>query len=207
MDKPITHTTGADLDQADPAEVASRALVEWDAAARVYTWTALGRPLRISSNGEIQEHGGFAAAGMSRAFLATLARLYLLGAKDIPRSGHWVLPAQLRGGRAFFSGGSHVLPLGDLAGLCAAHPEFLASLGSRMSGRTLALANQSIELRPFPRLPAALICRAESSGVAGQADLLFDSTAHEQLPLDSLWATALLVLEAVFHRAESGMDE
>ena len=197
MERPFTHTTFEDLKRAAPEEVVGRALVAWDAGPQCYSWPSLGRPFSIAAGGEILEYGGFLPSGKARRFLPTIARLYLLGCRDLPRAGEWVLPYQLSGARSFFSGGSHTLPVDRLAQRCDAVPGFLLSAGKTLGGRVAALPDEAVELRPFPRLPVALAYHPGEPGDLGRAQLLFDSTAAEHLPIDSLWALALLILETV----------
>ena len=50
----------------------------------------------------------------------------------------------------------------------------------------------SVELLPLPRIPVTLILWLSDYEFPARADLLFDSTCEQRLPLDVIWSIAMM---------------
>jgi hypothetical protein len=56
------------------------------------------------------------------------------------------------------------------------------------------LGDASLELHPFPRVPAVLVLWLKDEEFPARADLLFDSTCILQVPIDILWSIAMMTV-------------
>lgn len=116
---------------------------------------------------------------------------YLAQAKEVPPSGHWVKPTDLRAGDIYYRG-SHVLPLERLSKAYEGRmPDFVAQ-GGRLAGTPLSFGDASVRLLPLPRLPVAVVLWRGDEEFPGRADLLLDSTCELHLPADVIWSAAML---------------
>lgn len=122
---------------------------------------------------------------------------YLTKTKAILPSGKLINPGDLKGGDIFFRG-SHVLPMDTLAQKYRKSPQDFLLAGELLGGKVLSLGDASVELRPFPRIPITLILWKEDEEFPSRISLLFDSTAEQHLPIDVLWAIAIITIKA-FH--------
>lgn len=117
--------------------------------------------------------------------------------KDIGRSGRLIRPSDLKGGHHFFTRGTHVLPLGELAARHGADAEGFLDKGQSLGGTLAQYADAAIELLPMPRVPVLLMLWLGDDEFPARADLLFDSSAEFMAPLDVLWAAAMLSVAAM----------
>ncbi|MDP2326297.1 MAG: DUF3786 domain-containing protein, partial [Gammaproteobacteria bacterium] len=116
---------------------------------------------------------------------------YLMKATPARPSGNLVKPASLPGGDIFVKG-SHILPLDALAAKYATQPEAFLAAGAALGGTPAAYGDAAFVLSPFPKVPATILLWTEDDEFPARADLLFDATAPQHLPLDILWSLALM---------------
>ncbi|MCG2814115.1 MAG: DUF3786 domain-containing protein [Thermodesulfovibrionales bacterium] len=124
-------------------------------------------------------------------FFNISALYYLINAKDIPLSGKLVKPAGLKGGEIFFRG-SHVLPLEKIAERYGNDKAGFIEKGKNLNGNIMNYGDASVELLPLPRIPVTLILWLSDDEFPARADLLFDSTCEQRLPLDIIWSIAMM---------------
>lgn len=124
-------------------------------------------------------------------FFNLSALCYLINAKDIPLSGKLVKPAGLKGGEIFF-GGSHVLPLDKIAERYGNDRTGFIEKGKNLNGNIMNYGDASVELLPLPRIPVTLILWLSDDEFPARADLLFDSTCEQHVPLDIIWSIAMM---------------
>lgn len=124
-------------------------------------------------------------------FFNLSALCYLINAKDIPLSGKLVKPAGLKGGEIFFRG-SHVLPLDKIAERYGNDRTGFIEKGKNLNGNIMNYGDASVELLPLPRIPVTLILWLSDDEFPARADLLFDSTCEQHLPLDIIWSIAMM---------------
>lgn len=122
---------------------------------------------------------------------------YLAVSGGAGRTGRLVKPSDIKGGHHFFTRGTHVLPLNDLAARYAADAGAFIRQGLALGGREAAFGDAALELLPLPTLPVVLILWEEDSEFSARADLLLDSSAEYQAPLDVIWSAAMLALRAM----------
>jgi hypothetical protein len=177
----------------DPAGVCRSAQVAFDRASGLYHIRSFGMDVSVDP-GMKRIVSDAAEASLLLDKLGYFSRLsilwYLTGAKDIPLSGRLVQPSHLRGGQIFFRG-THILPLDELASRYGRDTEGFLKRGEQLGGIRHSHGDASIELFPFPRVPAVLILWTEDEEFPARADLLFDSTCEYHLALDVLWSTAM----------------
>jgi hypothetical protein len=118
---------------------------------------------------------------------------YLAAARDIGLSGRLVRPEDLKDGRQFFKG-THELPLGDVAKKYGLDKEAFLTRAAKLGGRSLGFGDASVELYPLPRIPLTLILWLGDEEFQPRADVLFDSSAEKQVPIDIIWCTAMFGL-------------
>jgi hypothetical protein len=116
---------------------------------------------------------------------------YLIHAKDISLTGRLIKPVNIAGGGIFFRG-SHALPLENLAQRYKIDRETFLKKGSGLCAVELHFGDASVQLLPFPRIPAIIILWLQDEEFPPRADLLLDSSCEMQLPLDIIWSLAML---------------
>lgn len=182
------------LAAADPAAVARRAAVSFDAAAGRYRVPALGHSFAVHP-GDRQilnlEPGGEVFLKRYGDFFRLAVLWYLIKASPARPSGLLVRPSALPGGGLFLKG-THVLPLEKLAAGYAARPEAFLAAGAALGGTAAGYGNASFVLFPLPKVPTTIVLWTEDDEFPARADLLFDATCTAHLPLDILWSVAML---------------
>ncbi|OHB63586.1 MAG: hypothetical protein A2Y77_05185 [Planctomycetes bacterium RBG_13_62_9] len=133
------------------------------------------------------------AAGYSQQ-LCILA--YLVNARDLPSADRLVNVERLDPGGFFFRG-SHRLPVEKLANVFGPVPQLLYQAGQVLNAAPRAFGDASIELLVLPRIPVTLVIWAADEEFPARASILFDQNATVQLPLDVLFATAVLTINVV----------
>ncbi|MBI2847911.1 MAG: DUF3786 domain-containing protein [Chloroflexi bacterium] len=119
---------------------------------------------------------------------------YLARARAAPLAGRLISPGSLGD---IFTRGTHVLPLDRLAGQYGNDLSGFLARGRELGGAPLDLADASVRLFPFPRVPVTLLLWRGDSEFPPRASLLFDGSCAVHLPLDIIWATAMLTILAV----------
>jgi len=122
---------------------------------------------------------------------------YLAESRGAGRSGRLIKPSSLKGGHHFFTRGTHVLPLDDLAGMYGSDPEGFLSRGNSLGGVSREIGDAAVELMPLPLVPVVIALWLSDHEFPARADLFFDSSAEYQAPLDALWAASMLAVRAM----------
>jgi hypothetical protein len=180
----------------EPLEVQNKASVGYDAERGCYLLGSLGMDVSICPGEKVISTASPEAAaliGRLSYFFNHAALWYLVKAKDIALTGRLLRPSDLRGGEFFFTG-THELPLGGIAAKYGRDGDFFIRRALELGGRALDLGDASAELRLLPRVPVTLILWLQDEEFPARADLLFDSSAELQVPLDICWSTAMLSL-------------
>lgn len=184
----------------DPGDVSKRAEVRYRKESREYLLRSFNSEFIISlDKREIKptSESDFRWLPGIEDLFELSALQYLIRAKSIEPSGRLINPGDFKGGDIFFRG-SHVLPLDPIARKYSKSPKDFILAGELLGGRVLSLGDAAIELRSFPRTPLTFILWKEDEEFPARLSLLFDSTAEQHLPLDILWAIALISVRA-FH--------
>jgi hypothetical protein len=170
------------LRAADPAEVAARAAVAYDAQGGVFCVPLLGMECRVDPAGErVQCPQG--DAGFDGALLCVQ---YLLTARAEPLAGELANPRSLPYGE-FFLRGPHDLPTGRIEQVFGERPERFRAAAEALGGRPVDIGDVAAEFRVLPRVPITVSLWAADDEFPARAQFLVDKWADHQLPLDALW--------------------
>jgi hypothetical protein len=121
---------------------------------------------------------------------------YLVNARDLPLAGKLVSAEKLDSGGFFFRG-SHRLPVEKLANVFGQDVQLLHRTGRQFDAAPQAFGDAAIELFVLPRIPLTLIVWLADEEFSARASILFDQTAALHLPLDVLYAAAVLTINSV----------
>jgi hypothetical protein len=148
---------------------------------------------------------GFATDSRLPAHVRALLVYYLARSDSSHPTGEWTSFADLPDGRfyaAAFQGYTGDALVRRLADKAEAIPAAIASLGGRpLAASELATNADSAWLVPaLPRVPVALVWWDADDEFPARAELLFDSSARNHLPIDGCavigsWLTAMLAAE------------
>lgn len=183
----------------DPADVCLRARADSGGSPGRYVLKSFGQEMVIS----VPDRSISSRSEVGRILLEDLARLsrvsllrYLIHASSLPLAGALVTPHALPGGE-IYAKGTHVLPLAKIAQTFAHDPERFFRKGRRLGGCRVNQGSASLRFSPFPRVPVVLTVWAGDEEFPPECVLLFDVSCTMQLPLDILWSTAMLTVEAI----------
>jgi hypothetical protein len=183
----------------DPAEVAGRAGVAYDSGSKRFLVRSYGMDFSVSTVSKTIESVS-TGSDLLLTRLAEFFRLsllwYLASAKDLPCTGRLTRIEQIKGGEAF-SRGSHMLPLGKLAGKYGNDREGFLRKGKVLGGEVRKEGDASIELPAFPRVPVVITLWLADDEFPARADLLLDSSCDLQLPPDITWSIAMMSVLAM----------
>jgi hypothetical protein len=178
----------------DPAQICARAGVGFDPGDGTYRVPSFGRDFTVNPAERLilsREPEGEVFLKRYAYFFRLSVLWYLVKAAPARPSGNLVKPAGLPGGEIFFKG-SHVLPLDALAAKYATRPEAFLASGVALGGTPAAYGNAAVVLSPFPKVPTTALLWTEDDEFPARADLLFDTTGPQHLPLDILWSVAMM---------------
>jgi hypothetical protein len=191
------------LRQADPREIASRTIAEFDSAKNVYAVPFLNTAVLCRpETEEIEVVGGPGDA--SRDFQLGLAVVhYLLHASNKVPTDKWVSEKDLPGGSLFFTA-AHALPMDSLVAAFDGRPGLLDAAARSIGGEKTDTAGISYRFRILPRIPFLLIFWERDEEFEPSCHLLFDETIAAHLSsLDLIWALANVFVRALLAAAAS----
>jgi len=184
------------LAKLDPAAVCKAGAVSFDGVSGAYVVRSFGRDVIVS----LQQRSIAVTSPEDNALFTKLGYFfdlsvlwYLVSAKDLPPSGRLVKLQTMQGGE-IFTKGSHVLPLDRIADQFGTDREGFLERGLSLGGTATKIGDASLELHPFPRVPAVLVLWLKDEEFPARADLLFDSTCILQVPIDILWSIAMMTV-------------
>jgi hypothetical protein len=175
------------LRRADPLEIVSRTLVEYERAENVYIVPFLSTAvLCYPAGGEIEVLGGL--AHLSGDFQLGLVVLhYLLYSKEKPLANNWVSEKDLPSGGLFFTS-AHTLATVSLHETFDSGTELLDTAAQSIGGEKAGLGDLSYRFRVLPRIPVLIIFRASDEEFESSLQILFDATITDHLgSLDLVW--------------------
>lgn len=182
-----------------PESVQENALARYDHKGSKYIISSLGMDFAVIP-GERSIAGLSAESeslGERLAYFFDISILwYLSCARAFGTTGRLVRPGDLKGGHHFFTG-THELPLGKLADRYGSDRDAFLRRAGLLGGEPLEYGDASARLLPLPRVPVVLILWLRDEEFPPRADLLLDSSAELQLPLDIIWSVAMLSVLAM----------
>ena len=181
----------------DPAEVCIRTKVAYDASYGTYLLRSFLADIMVSPEERtLRSHSPMGSFLLGE--LGNHSRLsmlwYLIGAKDIPLLEELVNPSTLSGGEMFLRG-THVLPLDRIAKKYGPDTPAFLKVGRQLGGEEEGYADASVKLFPFPRVPVFILLWQGDSEFPAYSTILFDYTCEAHLPVDILWATAMMSIK------------
>ncbi len=183
----------------DPLEVCRRALVKWDATTGFYTVPSFGQDVRLSPKKQfITADGPFAKTTLPRIqFHAQLAfPFYLVHAQDQALAGQYINPRALNGGD-FFARGTHAPPLDKIATKYGSDIASFVAHGKTLGGTMKDFGDAAWLVHPLPRILVLLVLWQGDEEFPPRAELLFDQTPTTYLPIDILWAVAMMCINVI----------
>jgi len=177
----------------EPGIICQQADVQYDFTAHKFIMQSFGQEFYVDATNytiiSLTPLGERILHGLGHFF--DLAALWYLGrASNIPPSGKLVSPSSLSGGE-IFQRGSHVLPLDQVAALYGNDFEGFYKRGMELGGQQMKHGDACLRLHPFPRVPVTLIMWAPDEEFPARADMFFDATCEQHLPMDVIWSTAM----------------
>jgi hypothetical protein len=177
-------------------EVCRRTGAGFDERAGAYRLRCYGRDFQVNpcdmligcSSGE-----GKIFLGKLKDFFRLAVLWYMANAKEIPPTGRFVRPTDVKGGHRF-TVGTHVLPLELIAQRFARDREGFLRLGRTYGAEEVpGVGDACLRFFPLPRVPVTMLLWLEDEEFAPRVDLFFDSTCEFQLALsDVVWAVAMM---------------
>ncbi|MBI5074726.1 MAG: DUF3786 domain-containing protein [Nitrospirae bacterium] len=177
-----------------PDDVCRRTGAQYNDRSKIYDLPAFGTLFSVDPQKKIilnLEPEGEIFLTRLRYFFVLSLLWYMVKASDVRPAGMLVKPSGMTGGDIFFRG-SHVLPLDSIAKKYAHDRRAFRERGLLHGGRAVEYGDVAIELLPFAHIPVTLILWLADDEWEARADLLFDSTALNHLPIDVLWSVAMM---------------
>jgi hypothetical protein len=179
-----------------PEEVCGRTGAVFDDTSRTYRLQAYGIGFSLDPQKKeivASEEQGEIFLKRLRYFFVLSFLWYMVKATNAEPAGKLVKPSGLPGGDIFFRG-THVLPLDGIAGKYAHDREGFIRKGIAFGGRELSYGDAAIEFLPFPKIPVVVILWLADEEWDARADLLFDASSLQHLPIDILWSIAMMTV-------------
>jgi hypothetical protein len=177
-----------------PDDVCRRTGALYNDRSKMYSLSAFGTLFSVDPEKKIilnlETAGEIFLARLHYFFVLSLL-WYMVKASDVKPAGKLVKPSGMTGGDIFFRG-SHVLPLESIARKYAHDRRAFRERGLLHAGRVVEYGDVAIELSPFPKVPVTVILWLADDEWEARADLLFDATALNHLPIDVLWSVAMM---------------
>ena len=184
------------LQKTDPDDVNARTGATFDRLSGLYSFKSFGKDFSLSP----KDKKIFSVAPESDILLQKLGFFFnfsvicsFYSAKDVSLTGKLISPVNMKSGQLFFRG-SHVLPLDKVSERYGNDREGFLRKGQVLGGEGLEYGDASVKLFPLPRVPVVLILWLADEEFPSRADILFDSSAEIQLPIDVVWSIAMLSL-------------
>ncbi len=124
-----------------------------------------------------------------------VALTFLANFKMISLSKKWITPAELPGGRTFFSPRSHPPKTSSILKAWENRPAFFHRVMTQLGATSLPHGDEAFEIPCLPLLPFRYVFWEGEPSLPSSVTLLVNATAHLFLPLDVLWALINLVDE------------
>lgn len=186
------------LESMDPGIIAERCDLEYWEDEDAFVLEVFKAPYVVDIQQrqvrEIGPHHHFHAHDSTHFNLIT--PLYLASCVEVKPSGKLVAPNSLPSGQAFFRG-PHELPLEVLAHHFGSNPDNLLRAGRELGGEAADLGDAAITIPTLPRVPVTIILWVGDLEFPARCQMLIDETAPSHLSIDAIWATLILMAEAI----------
>jgi len=188
------------IEEKGPEEICRGTGVEYDLENGCYGLYSLGMRFRVcpglrTIKGETEE--AQALYERLELYFDHSALWYLAESRGAGRTGRLIKPSDLKGGHHFFTRGTHVLPLDDLAGRYARDTGAFLEKAASLGGVERDFGDAAVELLPLPLLPVVIALWRADDEFPARAGLFLDSSAEYHAPLDALWAASMYALRSM----------
>jgi len=184
------------LNSLDPTEVSRRSLAAYDEEIRGYSLKILNSDYLIFPEKRIIQASD-SPSPLSLDFYLQLSSInYLIGAKDVPLSGHWVSEKHFPTGPIFFRG-PHEMPTRKLEKTFGQDLDGFTSASSASGGKKVEGGDVAYEFLVFPKVPVKIILWLADEEFPARVSYLFDRTANIHLQLDALYAVGKVLESAL----------
>lgn len=184
-----------DVKALDPAETTGRTGADWDADAGEYRIRIWDEEYRVDAAQKriLPERWG---GGLLKEYMDLFVVHYLMKARAPSLTGKWVSEKDIPGGSAFFRG-PHTLPTADIADAFGENLDGFAAVCEGLGGRPLDMADAAYVFEITPAVPMAILLWEGDEDFGAESRLLFDRSIDRHLPLDIIYAIAVLVCKVV----------
>lgn len=156
----------------------------------------LNQEIRIHTAGAcLQRKQAGAWKRFDDPFLELMTLVYLLNVQKSGLAGEMVGVRDLKD--AHFFQGPHELKKSSLISRYGRHPERFKQAGQVLGGSTLAMADASICLWPFPKIPVYYVLWAGDEEFPASLSILFDRSIERHLSADAIWGMVAWVSDAL----------
>ena len=195
MSETIDQVLFADVLKLDPREVGQRTGCAWDKESQSFVLETWGGRTRVCPGNETVTalEPGHMPSG---EYLSLLLVHYLIHSQPDRPTESWVSEKDIPGGAAFFRG-PHAFPVERITRRFDNDLAAFESACRELGGRPLELADKAFAFEVLPRVPVAVLYWLGDEDFPCEAKLLFDRSIDRHLPLDIIYALAVLVCRVV----------
>jgi hypothetical protein len=182
----------SELAAAGPVEVAANSGASYDSATGLFTIKILGSPYTVDPAARTLTDAQ-SPGNPPEYFLNLSTPIYLVHARPVPPSGRLV--REFTGGEFFFRG-AHTLPLDAIAEKYGSDGNlFKRACSEALGGVPAEIGDAACSFSVYPRVSMTFVLWLSDEEFPARAGLLFDSNAGMHMPLDVVWAVALLACQ------------
>ncbi len=184
-----------DLAACDPQEVVERTHASYDPATGLYRVEVWGKFYGVDP---VKKQAAVSDSHLTgyQDYMYLFVLHYLMKATDTPLSGEWVSEKDIPGGAAFFRG-PHTLPVHEIIKATGDDVQAFSKACKQAGGKPLAMADAGFVFNITPKIPVAVLFWQGDEDFDGEVKLLFDRTISQHLPLDIIYALAVVVCHSI----------
>ena len=184
-----------DLAACGPQEVVKRTHTDYDPATGQYRVEIWGNTYEVDP---VKERVAVPDAQSTKYqdYMYLFVLHYLMKAVDTPLSGEWVSEKDIPGGEGFFRG-PHTLPVHEIVKIFGDDVQAFSRACEQVGGIPLAMADAAFVFEITPRIPVAILFWQGDEDFDGEVKLLFDRTISIHLPLDIIYALAVVICHSI----------
>lgn len=185
-----------DLADCDPQEVVKRTHASYDPATGRYGIDIWGISYEVDPREKKITTPEVRSLGYPD-YMCLFVLHYLLKVGNTPLSGEWVSEKDIPGGEGFFRG-PHTLPVHEIIKATGDDVQAFSKACKQAGGKPIAMADAAFVFEITPKIPVAVLFWQGDEDFDGEAKLLFDGTISQHLPLDIIYALAVVVCHSIF---------
>ena len=184
-----------DLARMDSVEVTGRTGCEYDRESDCYRVPCWGNEYKVCPGGESVVPLGDSLLPPGE-YLSLLLLYYLMKSGSDRPLGQWISEKDVPGGAAFFRG-PHAIPVHWITRRFDTDLSAFEAVCRDLGGTPVDAGDAAFGFEILPRIPVAVVYWLGDEDFPCEAALLFDKTLEHHLPLDIIFAMAVLVCRVV----------